>query len=132
MNFTVAGRLAVKKETEKKTDTFSVREFVLEIPNERDARWNDFVLFQLTNNQCSLLDNVNVNDNINVTFDLRGRKWTNPEGRDMYFNTLSAWRIDPAQSGMPQQPAFQQPSSQAQPFAQPMGDRKSTRLNSSH
>ncbi len=116
MNYTATGRLAVKKDTLQRTATFSVREFVIEISNDRG--WTDFVQFQLTNNQCSLIDNFNVGDQITVTFDLRGRKWTNPQGQEVYFNTLSAWRIDHAQAAANAQPFNQAaPQPQAAPQA---------------
>ena len=72
----------------------------------------------MTNNQCSLIDNFNVGDQITVTFDLRGRKWTNPQGQEVYFNTLSAWRIDHAQAAANAQPFNQAaPQPQAAPQA---------------
>ena len=30
---------------------------------------------------------------VEVSFNLRGRKWTNPEGETKYFTSLQAWRI---------------------------------------
>jgi len=29
-----------------------------------------------------------------VSFNLRGREWTSPQGEVKYFNTLDAWRIE--------------------------------------
>jgi hypothetical protein len=37
---------------------------------------------------------VNVNDTIEVSFNIRGREWTSPQGEVKYFNSLDAWRID--------------------------------------
>eukprot|EP01041_Mallomonas_annulata_P030605 gene30605-52780_t len=62
-------------------------------------------MFQLTQDKCSLADGVNTNDQIEVSFNLRGREWTSPQGEVKYFNTLEAWRIDKMGSnggGMPQ------------------------------
>ena len=33
-------------------------------------------------------------DEIEVSYNLRGREWTNPDGVVKYFNTLECWRID--------------------------------------
>jgi hypothetical protein len=60
-------------------------------------------MFQATQDKCSMLDNYNVNDQVEVSFNLRGREWTSPQGEIKYFNTIEAWRIErPGQgSGMP-------------------------------
>lgn len=122
------GKLIEKRDAVVRTERFTVREFIIEVENPRNPQWNDFILFQLTNNQCSLIDNFNVGDVINVTFDIRGRKWQGPDGRISYFTTLSAWRITPPysapQPGMnggyaqPMQPMGM--PQQAQPMQQPM------------
>jgi hypothetical protein len=63
------------------------------------------IQFQLTQDKCSLLDGFNINDQIDVSFNLRGREWTSPQGEVKYFNSLDAWRIDragaSAGTGMP-------------------------------
>ena len=33
-------------------------------------------------------------DQIEVSFNIRGREWTSPQGEVKYFNTLEAWRIE--------------------------------------
>lgn len=133
------GKLSEKKDAVKRTETFTVREFVLEVQSN-NSQYTDYVLFQLTNDRCGLLDQFNTGDELHVTFDIRGRKWTSPQGEERVFNTLSAWRIekyDPArmqqgamqgggQAGgyMPnqgfQQPGYQQPMGGYQPY-QPNG-----------
>jgi len=56
----------------------------------------------LTQDKCSLIDAANVNDQIEVSFNLRGREWTSPAGEVKYFNTLEAWRIEKVGAGQPQ------------------------------
>ncbi|MEO1301067.1 MAG: DUF3127 domain-containing protein, partial [Bacteroidota bacterium] len=34
-----------------------------------------------------------VGQNVEVHFNLKGRKWTSPAGEIRYFNTLQAWRL---------------------------------------
>ncbi len=41
-----------------------------------------------------MLDNYNVNDELTVHFNLRGREWKSPQGEIKYFNTLEAWRLE--------------------------------------
>ncbi|HEX2900697.1 MAG TPA: DUF3127 domain-containing protein, partial [Bacteroidia bacterium] len=43
--------------------------------------------------------NFAVGEKIEVTFNLRGREWTNPQGEKKYFNTLEAWRVQKIEAG---------------------------------
>ena len=43
-----------------------------------------------------MLNGYNVEDQVEVSFNLRGREWTSPDGVVKYFNTLDAWRIEKA------------------------------------
>jgi hypothetical protein len=52
------------------------------------------IIFQTTQDKCSLLDQFQANDNVEVSFNLRGREWTSPQGEVKYFNTIEAWRIE--------------------------------------
>lgn len=96
--FALTGTVKVKKDTEQVTPTFSKREFVV---TDASGMYPQDILFQLTQERTSLLDNINENDIVNVSFNLRGREWTNPQGEVKYFNSLDAWRIDKAQGGTP-------------------------------
>jgi hypothetical protein len=46
-----------------------------------------------------MLDNVSVGEQIEVSFNLKGREWTSPQGEVKYFNTIEAWRIEKAGQG---------------------------------
>ena len=59
---------------------------------------DEFVQFQCTQDRCALIDGFNVGDKIEVTFNLRGREWSNPQGEKKYFNTLEAWRVQKVES----------------------------------
>jgi hypothetical protein len=52
------------------------------------------ILFQATQDKCTLLDSFQANDSVEVSFNLRGREWTSPQGEVKYFNTIEAWRIE--------------------------------------
>ena len=86
MSFEIEGRLHKKYETEKKTETFQAREFVIEI---QDGNYSQFIKFQLTQDRCALLDPYEEGADLKVYFDLRGREWN-----EKYFTNLNAWRID--------------------------------------
>jgi len=85
----VKGTLKVVNTTQVVSDKFSKREFVL---TTNDMYPQD-ILFQLTQDKCTLLDMFKVGDKVEVSFNLRGREWINPQGEAKYFNSLEAWKI---------------------------------------
>ena len=99
MSFEISGRLAEKFETQKVSDRFQKREFVLEIKSTGSSGYEfvDFIKFQSTQDKCSLLDQFNLDDVVKVSFNLRGRKWEK-DGQVSYFTNLEAWRIEKLQN----------------------------------
>jgi hypothetical protein len=89
--YKLSGTVKVVNPTVQVSEKFSKREFVV---SDTSGMYPQDILFQLTQDKCTLLDGVNVNDSIEVSFNLRGREWTNPQGEVKYFNSLDAWRID--------------------------------------
>ena len=92
----ISGIVKVKKDTEQITEKFKKREFVV---TDGSGNYPQDILFQLTQERVDLLDSINVNDAVNVTFNLRGREWTNPQGEVKYFNSLDVWRLEKSQGG---------------------------------
>ena len=74
------------------SDKFKKREFVVETMDE----YPQLLSIQLTQDRTGLIDIFNVGDEVTVSINLRGRKWTNKEGVDKFFNTIEAWRIEGA------------------------------------
>lgn len=102
-------------ETQQVTATFRKREFVVEFAE--NPMYPQFILFQLVQDRVELLQGYQVGDMIDVSFNLRGRSWTSPSGEVKYFNSLEAWRINPAQPQMgdPNQGGMAQPAAGTQP-----------------
>jgi len=96
MNFELTGSLLVKENTVDVNATFKKREFVIEVLNERNKDWNDFIKFQLTQDKCSALDAFNIGEPIKVFFNIRGRKWEK-DGKVNYFSNLEAWKLEKVQ-----------------------------------
>jgi single-strand DNA-binding protein len=96
MAFDAVGKLHVAYETKQVSERFTKREFVVEIA---DGKYPQFVLFQLTGDRCSLLDEHKVGDNVRVTFNVRGREWRSPQGETKYFNSLDVWKLEAARPG---------------------------------
>lgn len=70
---------------------FKKREIVLEI--EGNPNYPDEVAFEATKDKCDELSNLNIGDEVELDVNLKGRKWTNKDGVDKWFNTLAIWKI---------------------------------------
>ena len=75
--------------------SFRKREFVLEY---QEGQYPELIKFEAIQDKCEMLDSYAVGDEVNVDFNLKGRKWTSPQGEVKYFNTLQAWRLGSSQS----------------------------------
>lgn len=93
MGFEIEGKLHKKFDTEKKTESFQVRNFVILI---NDSGYENYIKFQLTQDRCDLIESVSEGTKIKVHFDLRGREW---EGK--YFTNLNAWKLETADDVAP-------------------------------
>lgn len=100
MSFEISGNLIVKEDVVEISASFKKREFVIEVINERNTDWNDFIKFQLTQDRCSLIDPMQIGDKVKVTFDIRGRKWER-DGKVNYFSNLEAWRLEKEEAALP-------------------------------
>lgn len=90
------GTLKIKGESVFVSNNFKKREFVL---TDNATSYPQTVLFQLTQDRCSLIDKANVGDTITVTFGLKGREWKNPQGEIKFFNSLDVFKVDLQKSG---------------------------------
>lgn len=97
--FKLTGTIKVISDTQQVTEKFAKREFVV---TESSSMYPQDIMFQATQDKCAILDGFQVQDQVEVSFNLRGREWTSPQGEVKYFNTLEAWRIEKVGQGMPQ------------------------------
>lgn len=86
MTYEAIGKLYRKFATESKSPTFQAREFVIET---NDNNYQQYIKFQLTQDKCALIDNLNEGEEIKVYFDLRGREWN-----EKFFTNLNAWKVE--------------------------------------
>lgn len=93
---TIKGAIKLINEVKVISDKFSVREFVITTP---DPKYPQDIIFQLTNDKMAILDSIKPGQNVEVSYNLRGREFN---GR--YYNTLDAWRVtgEAASSVQPQ------------------------------
>ena len=92
----VTGQLKLKYETQKVSEKFQKRDFVL--ATDLSTPYPQYLSFQITQDKCAILDTFNEGEEIKVQFNLRGREWNGPQGIK-YFNTLEAWKIEKVGAG---------------------------------
>ncbi|MEM9324546.1 MAG: DUF3127 domain-containing protein [Bacteroidota bacterium] len=88
----IKGKLLEKHDTQNVTDTFRKREFIVEYAE--NPQYPEFLKFELIQSNCEQLDDISEGAEISVTFNLKGRKWTDKQGKVVYFNSLQAWRVE--------------------------------------
>ena len=92
----IKGKIKNISETVQISERFRKREFVVEYASNSD--YPQPLQFEMVQDRCELLDPFEVDQDVEVFFDLRGREWTNPQGEVKYFNSLQAWKLVPEQN----------------------------------
>jgi len=87
----IKAKLHEKSDTVQVSDSFRKREFIVEYAE--NPQYPEFLKFELIQDKCDQLDGFNIGQELNVAYNLKGRKWTNPKGDVVYFNSLQAWKI---------------------------------------
>lgn len=85
------GKIKVINATQEISEKFKKREFVV---TDTSSMYPQDVMFQSVQDKCDMLNGYAVEEQVEVSFNLRGREWTSPDGVVKYFNTLDAWRIE--------------------------------------
>lgn len=83
------GELIRVFDTKQVSEKFSLREFVIETKEQ----YPQSIILQVSQDKCKVLDNYKLGDLVQVSINVRGRKWTDKEGNDRFFNTLEVWKI---------------------------------------
>lgn len=91
------------------TETFKKRELVIEYAE--NPQYPEYIKFEALQDKVNLFDTVKVGDQVEVFFNLRGRPWTDRNGKTAYFNTLVVWRLNVlgAQAAQSAQPEYAPP-----------------------
>ena len=79
-------------DTQQVSDSFKKREFVVEYAE--NPQYPEYIKFETIQSNCDQLDQLKTGDPVSIQFNLKGRKWTDPQGNVKYFNSLQAWRIE--------------------------------------
>jgi len=89
MSNTVTGTVYSIGQTQQISDKFSKREIAITTAET----YPQTILFQFSNDKCSLLDNVRIGDTVTISYNLRGRIWRGNDGVEKIFNTIDGWNI---------------------------------------
>ena len=94
MSYELTGKLVAKYDTMQKTATFKTREFAVEKTDDIGGRMiTNYVKFQSVQDKTSIIDKVNIGDDIKVYFNIKGSKWER-DGKVNYITNLDAWKIE--------------------------------------
>ena len=72
------------------TNGFRKREVVI----TTEEQYPQNILVEFVQDKCDLLNAFQIDMQVKVSINLRGREWTNPEGQVKYFNSIQGWRIE--------------------------------------
>lgn len=91
MSLTIKGKVHEIGTTQQVSETFKKRSLIIEYAE--NPTYAEYVHFEAIQDKTSLFDTVKIGDEVEVSFNLRGRPWTNKEGITSYFNSLVVWRL---------------------------------------
>lgn len=85
MAYDLTGKIKLIQEAKTFDSGFTKREMVVIV---EDGKYPQEINLEFVQDKVSLLDNLQVGQEVTVTFDIRGREYN---GR--YFNNLQGWKI---------------------------------------
>jgi hypothetical protein len=98
MAFEITGRIIDILPVNQVSDKFRKREFVIERKETGGpAVFIDYIKFQLVQDKCDLINESFLNEEVKVSFNIKGNRWER-EGKVNYFTNLDAWKIEKASS----------------------------------
>ena len=96
MSYEVTGKLVAVYDTVQRTETFKVREFVIEKSEEISGRViTNFIKFQCIQDKTEMPGKYKLGEEVKVQFNLKGNR-SERDGRVNYFTNLDAWRMESA------------------------------------
>jgi len=98
MAFEIIGKIIDIAPVNQVSDKFKKREFVIERKETGgSAVFVDYIKFQLLQDRCDLINESFMNEEVKVSFNIKGNRWEK-DGRVNYFTNLDAWKIEKAPS----------------------------------
>ncbi len=93
----VKGKIHEVSATQQVTDSLKKRELILEYVE--NPQYPEYLKFEAIQDRCDLLNSLKPGDDVEVSFNLRGRPWTDKTGKKSYFNSLQLWKINVLAAG---------------------------------
>lgn len=98
MPYTLVGTLHAVMDEQSIKATLRKREFV--VKTAENVEYPQLVKLELINDRCRLVDGFAIGQELEVTFSIKGREWTNPRGEKQFFVSLEAFKLGaPGASG---------------------------------
>ena len=115
MAFEINGKVIDILPVNQVSDKFRKREFVIERKESGGTSlFIDYIKFQLLQDKCELINESFMNEEVKVTFNIKGNRWER-EGKVNYFTNLDAWKIERIASMSNNQGAAPQPKLEDMP-----------------
>lgn len=94
MAFELSGKVIDILPVNQVSDKFKKREFVVERKETGGSTvFIDYIKFQLLQDRCDLINESYLNEEVKVTFNIKGNKWER-DGKVNYFTNLDAWKLE--------------------------------------
>lgn len=92
------------------SETFKKRDLIIEYAE--NPTYPEYIRFEALQDKTALFDSLKTGDDVEVSFNLRGRPWTDKTGKVSYFNSLVVWRINALtnSAGAPSAPQYAPPA----------------------
>lgn len=94
---TVIGDVHSVSDTIQVTSKFRKRELVLYIENVQHPEYSDYIILEAHQDNCTLLDSIELSSTVKVEFILKGRRWEK-DGQVRIFNTIVIRSIEKMKS----------------------------------
>ena len=72
------------------SEKFRKRELVL---TDGADQYPQYIPFTFVNDKCDLLESIAEGQEVEVSFSLKGREWTSPQGQVKFFSTIEGFAI---------------------------------------
>lgn len=73
------------------SDKFRKRDIVI---TDNSTQYEQHIKMQVTQDRCELFDNLNVGDEVKVSYNIRGKQYTKKDQTIDYFTTLEVWKVE--------------------------------------
>tara|TARA_R110000851_G_scaffold124981_3_gene255644 strand:- start:1421 stop:1756 length:336 start_codon:yes stop_codon:yes gene_type:complete len=91
---TIKGNIVKIGDVQDISPKFRKRELVIKTTEQ----YPQTILTEFVQDKCGLLDAHFCNQGafVEVSINLKGREWTNPQGEAKFFNSIQGWRVQEA------------------------------------